>query len=661
MSDVEIDVVLGEGEGEFIGTPLEELIPEEETQEEIKAYLSAELDAVEIDREKFIKKVKKWRRQREAKPEKETTDYPWPNASNISVPVAATTTNRIFGMAMQKYGGKKPLIEVETTDKGMKDAADALGSLINKVMLNPLYVDFERKNQTILYENVSIGTEFVKVPWTNERWIFKRDGGNVDKTIYNGPNVIPLKIEDVYLRSQWKDVQKAPWIAIKTRYMDYELRQQVQNGYFEGVEAFLGTGEELEATVVDHLNDKGMEPSISELNPEYEIYETFIYWDIDGDGIAEDIKIFYHKESETIIRAELNELGVRDIMYFNYFQDPYSVYGKGIGSMSEHTQDEVDTLHNMRINSAHLSSLQLFKSKRGFGMKKMSFRPLQNIEVNNMDDLQVMAFPNVGQSLLQPEIMSIQQLNDYTGAASPAAGVPNASAGTRQTASGTMFLAQQGTKIFDAATTNLDHSYGEMALLMAFQIIAADTPGQRNQILSLLTEIEREAIAPLLALKPEDLPGKFNFIVKTTDIEQTKEGKRQNNLMIHQLFDAYSQTMLQYAQAYLQSPEQLKELIMKMMVAKSKLMEETLELLGEAKPGELVAYYKDMEMFVSMIEQEKDMQVAQAQKQMGGQGEVQDMGAEYGAGPGDVSGQPELAQGVSIESGDGVAPGEVPE
>ena len=50
-------------------------------------------------------------------------------------------------------------------------------------------------------------------------------------------------------------------------------------------------------------------------------------------------------------------------------------------------------------------------------------------------------------------------------------GFESKSAGTRATSSGTQFLAQQGSRIFNAISESVEDAYGEIGQMVVFQIV----------------------------------------------------------------------------------------------------------------------------------------------------------------------------------------------
>jgi hypothetical protein len=616
MSDIAISTDELRTEGDFIGLSVDQVLPDEEMRNEIITFITDELEVVQTDRESVEEDWTKWKRQRMAKPLNKVNNSPWPNASNQVVPLAATNTNSLFATTKEKFGSRIPLISVSSSDPTYRDHADALTDLVSTLLESKHHIDIRKKNLTLLYELVSLGTQFVKVPWRIKKWTFKRDGQQVDKVVMDSPDVIPIPIEDFFCKLHISDIQQAPWVAVRTRYMDYELKQHAANGIFENVEDVLSfSSRELPDHTIDQLDQQNMTSTLTEDGKEYEIYETYVFWDVDGDGIPEDIKLFIHKDAKVILRAEFNELGLRDIVRIPYMNIPYQLYASGVGQMVERLQDEADTLHNMRINSQHLSSLQGMVTRTGSRhLDDFVFQPLFNLKTDNpREDVVPFKFPDISTSTFQAESIVMQYADRLTGAGNAMMGQPDDQAKTRATASGTMFLAQQGYKLYESISKNIEEGYGEIGLMIVYQLVA-NSERAIDSVLPLVSEERRPLVMEILNMHPEDIPSRFNFHIRVTEVDKTEEAKLQKAMMLQQLYGAYLQQTVGMAEKIFmmqQQAPQLLEPVMKLYVGQTKIMEEVIELLTDKDPSEFTVYVKDIDMMLKQQEMQKDQQVAE--------------------------------------------------
>ncbi len=420
----------------------------EDQEKEIMEYLQTEIRDVEEgeEREEFLTRVDKWRRQREAQPEQKVKDYPWRNASNVTVPIAMTNANGIFALLKSTFSKRVPFWSVIVDDQNLSDQARALEALLSTLAESSNHMNIRKKNSNILYDLASLGTQFVKIPWTIKRLNIKRRNPEtgatetITKKVKNTPDLIPIRLEDFLTRPYWgSDIQRAPWIDHKLHFMKHELKEREFSGIFKNIDIVLnGPFNEIDENRERSLQRGGLEHNQTAEPSVYDIHEVYFYWDIDGNGIEEDLVAWIDVVTGTFLRVEFNSLGVRPIVRMPYFERPDELYAIGTGWMVENLQDEIDALHNMRIDGTHISMLQMFVSRRGSGLgPDEEFRPLKHIIVDDpLSDFQVIKFPDLGYGTLQAELMTKEYADRVTGSADAMMGFESKSAGTRATSSG---------------------------------------------------------------------------------------------------------------------------------------------------------------------------------------------------------------------------------
>lgn len=638
MSDTD---TLFEDEGEEVEVEVNEIL-DEEAEKEILSYLTEEISEVEDGPElkEYYEDLQKWRRQREARPEQREKSYPWAGASNVSVPLAMMNTNGIYALLKSSFSVRKPFWTVAGVTERYYKQAEAAEELLDAMVESPYHLDLRRANNTILYELASIGVEVVKVPWVIDRRIFKRraPGGayeSVEQVVKDSPSVIPIKREDFLIHSYWEDVQRAPWCAHRVHLMEHELQQKQALGIYSNVQDVLDAeAEEVEESRKETLRRSGANPSPTSDTKTYSIYECYMFYDVDGDGIPEDIILWVHPESSTILRVEFNDLGIRPFVPLSYLKRPFEFNAIGVGWMSEHMQDEVDALHNMRIDGTHIASLQMYVTKRGAGVSpNETFRPLKNIQLDNpREDFMPIKFPDISPSTVQAEMMGKEYADRATGASDAMMGFENPAMSSRTTATGTMFLAQQGSKMFNALQESVEDGYSEIGLMVLYQIVRN---AERAEALeNLVSEELREAYRELLQTPLEELPNRFRFRIQTTEPEKTEDAKRQNILTLTQLYSVYIDKLLQMAQM-MESPEvpaKMKEAVTNFYVGLTNLMEKTLKMFGELESESYLPYVKDIEMMLEHLQSMRDQQIGAMKN--GVQGNMPTMGARQRGGPG---------------------------
>lgn len=609
----------------------------EEMRKEAVSYLQEEITKAENEREGKMQRIQTYRRQREAIPAQETKNWPWEKASNVCVPLALINTNGTFGVIKSTFANPKKFVSISTKRTDLEKHAEALTEFFSILYYSAEYIDINTVNNTIFYDVGSLGTQFVRVPWIFDRFSFKRMGPDGEMEVVtivekDSPGIRPFRIEDVITRAHVSNLQKATWVATISHLSEHELLQKKAHLIYENVDDMLDFFENsVDEAMERSLMDKGLDPQNTKI---YDIYEVNLFWDVDGDGLMEDIKIWFERWSGTVLREEYNDLGMRDIVRIPFLHVPYELYGLGVGQMVNHLQDEVDTLHNMRIDSTLLSLLQMFVTRRGSLMPgDEDVYPGKIWEVDDVKNLLPLKFYDVGPSSMSAEMLAREYASQATNVGNAMMGQPDVYARTRSTASGYMAQMQQGlTQFTSSVVENLKAAYSEIALLVMLQLIK-----NKDKVFKMLSQLDAEKrglVAEILNSDIENIRNNFVFEIRTTEVEQSEEAKRQARLTLVQLYNMYGQQMLQLAGMMQQVPPNspLFTFITKFITGATKLMDEVFEDFGKKDEKAYLPYVKDIEMMNNVIEAMKQQQLG---GMMRGQSTNAGMGNEvFGATPG---------------------------
>ena len=640
-----------------------------DTEKAFMEYLCSEIRDVRDggERRDLEEKWDNWRRIRLAIPEQETRDTPWIRASNVEPPLTMQKVQLIFAKLIAAFSVKKPPVMVDAFNEEERDVADSLEKLFKGLAENRYGLDVKRRFKQIAYDLVSLGTVPVTVPFKMEKWSFKRtDDVGTEQVTYvrkAGPDIVPIRLEDFFTRPYWKDVQRAPWVGVRYRYYYHELQQMQAAGLLANVEAVLGTPiSDYDDNRKAALERVGVQPGSigqSQPNQEFEVYECHCFWDVDGDGVPEDIIAWVEPDTMTLLRAQFNPLSVRPIEVFTYLENPDSLYGVGICQMTESSQEEVTALHRMRLDGTQLSMMKIFTAKKGAGVgPNEELTPFKILFLDDPGtDFRAIDFPDISQGAIMGEQLAQQYADRVTGANDYMAGFNDKTVGSNATASGTTFLAGQANSILNSLLENTEQSMSTVYMLALYQMIA----NKANVNLDWLDAGDQMNIQQVLGMNVEDLPSKFRFTVRTTDINKTDESRKQNFLMITQLYNQYGQTALQTlamkANPQLAGSAEAQELLTSMYVGQASLMSRMIEFFDVGNPEDFVPFTDQVKLQLRAVDQVRKQQVVQMKEQLSatrGQGQAQGaggVGGMPGAALGGAGGEPGIGQGSQALSG----------
>lgn len=616
MADDTLDTIIQVEEEEFIQATDE--ILSEEIALQIANYLKTELDEVASDagRTAKMQAIDKIRRQRVVQPESSSKDTPWEGASNVCPPLLAQKVNTVTSRINRAFIERSPMFKY-TASKGFKEHAKAVTRHVQTMLENSGFIDFYRKLWSMNYDLVSEGTLFLKVPFLMERILFKRQGETggretVDRIVKACPDTVKIPFEDFFTRPEWSDIQKAPWIAVRYYKFTHELKRLAQQGYYTNVEQILDNDKAFNSHRETQLGYAGISLSSvqEDTNRMYEIFEVNLFWDTDGDGVEEDLTLHFERESGTILRAEYNDLSRRDYVRIPYLDIPNVIYGLGVGDLVSSLQDEVETLHNMRIDGTHLGMLPFIVAQEGsnFG-KNIKIKPGQVVKTTDpRTDFMMHKFPDVSNGALMGESVVKDYADKASGASDMMAGFePGGS--NRIGATGTQYLAEQGYTFLQAVMDNIERGYAEVGMLILYQMVR----NSDNLDLSILSEKDQALCQQVYSMNVEDIPLHFKFKVETTPVSMTAEGKKQMAIGLMQVYMTYGdkimQILSQKANPQIQQFPQLGEALDTYYVSLTKFMDKVIHEFDTEDADAYLPFIKDIEMQLEMMDEARDQEL----------------------------------------------------
>jgi hypothetical protein len=627
-----------------------EVVIDEENLSALTNYLEEELgDVYEGQvRQEFLDRVEVWRKQRRARPLQASKDFPFDGASNLATPMTLQNTNTVSAKLKARVQQRDPRLQVETWMQQYKNHAKALERTFNRLNKSPQHINIEELDNDISYDTASLGTVTVEVPWVSEQVMIKRrtsDGGafeSIQKVVYEGPKPQAAQFEYFLIRPEYKDAQIAPWCAFVRPLMGYELEYEIARGFFDPTlaEQVKATPSDDEPqTIEEDRQNRGLVAEIADAQDDtFEIMKVYVRWDADGDKIPEDLIVWYAYDSQIIIRIEHNQMGRRPISTFRYFKLPFEYYAMGLGEMSEYSQREVDTAHNIRVDGIKLHSLQMFVYDRSTGIQpnERLFPGKMMGVAGDVNKFKTITFPDVSNASERMEMIARQYVDISAGINDLQKGRPDSVGKSGSRLGSQVMQMQAGDSIFDSITSDFLRTYGEM---FQFEVMQCVVNGERAKryINQLADPEDVELLNEVWNMNVEDIPYRFSFTVRTTKAEETKEAKRQAILTLTQMFDLFTDKILQMQMAIEsgQLPPATAQTAMQFMNSRYKLMDDTFKLLSSDDDGETMPYYQHIDMMAQMIEMMQKQQSMMMKEQLNAaKGQMEAAGGGTGlAGP----------------------------
>jgi hypothetical protein len=585
-------------------------------EEELVAYLQDEVEFALQEQSGRRKKWDRWRRQREALPEFETKTYPFKKGSSNSVPpVAQVNTNNVYAGLNNIFGAPKPFWTVSAirVDEPEDLAIASISTKYLDILAQGKH-DLNKKkiSKTIHYETGSLGLCMVKVAWTRKSWTISEDEmgvATVDREVvlHNGPEIIPIPAEDFLYREAYQDLQSAPWVGHVLHKTWPEIKQLGETGFYQNIDQI----EEFYKLLPDEnlSNQEAREKAQHLPSDNWDIHEFFVFWEVDGK--IRDYVITMELESGIILRSSINGIGARLLEGFGYLIRPHRIEQIGVGQLSDHMQEECTMIHNARIDGIHVGVAPMFKARRNSGVKEGEMVSPGKIWLvdDPTRDIDIIKAPEPFSGSFQAEQMAFQYARQAVGQPEDVGGFANVTAKTRDSSGMVRQRLQQQGSVFASVTEGVEDSWGAVGEMVWLLLIHhKEEVIESERLIGRLTEKELGMLQKALDIPKDQVPIRLKFGVRTSDIEQTFETKRQNLLTRVQLDTMFFQQTMPMVQTLFgpdgqkmqQMAPELWKYMARMYTARCRTQEQILKFFGEDDTMKYIPDYKKLEALLDL-------------------------------------------------------------
>lgn len=404
---------------------------------------------------------------------------------NIHVPLAFEKCKAMHARIYQAVFGMDPMFSLKprtNVASAKKDAKEDLLNFILKSYINNRQGIYSVIDQDI-WNFVSDGTSITRHSWLKDVRKFvdiedrindKGEEVEVDvereEIVFDGPCLATRPIENIYMiGDKMDDADSLDIIADRQRYTKSDLVKETRLGFFhkETVREIL---EEVQPTTFDNTYqrqddiykfEKEVTTGMRQLQKEsgikaYNIFEACLRFDIDDDGTDEELVVWIEESSRKVLRItyldRVGPGGKRPFVIKRAFPREGTPYGLGFGEMLYGLNNEIDYLHNMRLDAAVFQVLPFFvyRSSSSLGEQKLNLNigPGKGIKVDDVNDI---AFPRPNTNLQYTfqEEENVRGIADRVSSVSDLSMGQVSGQGATRTATGTAALVAAGDALLD--------------------------------------------------------------------------------------------------------------------------------------------------------------------------------------------------------------------
>ena len=363
---------------------------------ELSLFLQKLLDTELRNQEERLEDIERWERQYRGI--KDDKSFPHPGCANTSIPISRSNVDTIEVRASDALWGKRKTAMIRATNPMMVDQARKIEDAVDWYSRHTLKI--KEKFQSPIKEAIKTGTGFIKVGFENkkrERVRYANEAELSDKSItkyklrgtdqkgvkwveteYKGPNIYPIKRSDVVFSSDATSVEDAYLFGFKKKLRKPEIMVRERKGdyYKEEVQRLTSPDgkDEIEEQAIESQS-KGHEQIEEAL--EYDIWELWVRYDVDEEGEEEDIVVTFHKDTGAILRCIYNPIfaGFRPFIAIRFYRSSYTLEGQGVCEILEKLQEEIDTVHNQRLDRITQINAPMTLVRSGSGLDNFEIEP----------------------------------------------------------------------------------------------------------------------------------------------------------------------------------------------------------------------------------------------------------------------------------------------
>jgi len=562
-------------------------------REKLSDFLYSLLKKELENQESRLKSIKKW--QNLYKGKKKPKSFPYPNCANLAIPITRSNTDAIFVRIIEAIFGKRKVWIVRAKKPQYIELAREIEEALDHFQRRVLKL--KQKLLSPLLQAVKIGTGIVKViPEKKVKTIYRyatqeeienpqikkyslpnttRKLVKIVQTIYEGPNVYPVPREDFIISSDANDVQEALLVGFRTRmrYAEIELRAR-QGIYDEKAIENLVHPDEFDDVKKGRADSQGKE--LEKIDPvkEFDIWELYLRYDVDNDGEEDDIVVTFHLESKTILRAIYNPMfsGFRPLVAFKGSPIEFSFDGEGVCEILEKVQEEIDAIHNARLDRLAQINAPIVFYRAGLGLDNFTLEPGKVWSVDDLPEnaIKIFNWPEIYPSTEREEDRLVMYADRAVGITPAVMGVSTAE---RPVAAETIILREEANKKFKNIADNIRDGIIELGYSL-LEYFAQYSPTYSYSIYE-----EGKLITKTVNFPIEFIRDIFEISLEASSELISQEIRRQINLTVYQLLSDYMTKIAGMVQAVVspQVPSDFKRFLLKSAEVSATVVERILE------------------------------------------------------------------------------------
>lgn len=472
---------------------------------------------------------------------------PFENAPIIEVTVGAMAADSVYAQANDLIFQTKPPLTIRSRKREFEAHAEAMQDLVDYGVESGVW-NFTPAAKEGLLDDVQLGTVVWYVPYT--KTVRKTD---LREVVTFGPKIHCLAPEDFIIPgNSTKDIQSVKFATMRMWMGKSELNLRARLNNWTVDDA--GSADSNSIVRKDRMRTAGVTGSDGGAKPTICIADTFLYYDIDDDGIDEDLEIIWNMTSGNILKAMYNRYDCRPFVLECYQDRAHIAYGLGVMEMSIPFERMETELWNNHVWNVMIANNKLYTGPSTAMQEMTSSWPGKFIPD---DDGPIKAL-----DMGEVNATGIQAVTMVGGMARERVGVQNLTAPIRSSSRtpgiSMLSMMQQANRRFSPAFDNMRNGLSQ-AVMQCLYRIQEQVRGANRDLIKKLKQIMGDEKADLLIdlfrRSDVELTDALDVQLTAASVSVNRESDRQNMVMLAtQIYKPYLDGMAQLAQVAAQPP-----------------------------------------------------------------------------------------------------------
>lgn len=479
-------------------------------------------------------------------------NLPIDGAPNIEITIGALCVETIYASFIELVTQAPQLVTV-IPRKGFEDGTDAFQDFIDWGCRESFNV--EQAINVGPFECVQLGTMAYYIPYVE-----KIRYTDTAKIIDRGPRIIPLVFEDFHLpEGSQGDIQTDPWVEMDIWVSGQnDLRQRARSSKWN----YFDVSRVTRAADIPELTQRRYDVSRDQSNPTaegnlYHLCYRCAEYDIDDDGINEEIEIIWDKTSGNVLDVRYPRYQVRPFEMAVYQIRNRVAWGLGVQRMCAPYEEEITVIHNERTLNMRLANSRIWKASRTIAAFLTRLWPGKVVEVSRQDEFSGEAMADIYPSSEAGEMMTLSIVERRTGISDQgSAGAQRI--GTRTPATSTLGFMQEKNRRFTPPFRNMRNCLSAAIRQCVYRVQERVKLKDKAAIEDVINVLGHEKGLKFLDLceRVDNLIDAYDLQITASSVSANREADRQNFVMLLNLWQAFQKQRVELKQFETMAPTQ---------------------------------------------------------------------------------------------------------